>query len=373
SRLFYFFEETKTIHDAVRTNNVRELEQMVQRGASVNQVDHNDDKFTPLHWAAYSNSLAALINNNINLNVRDRRNQTALHVACAHGNSFVLHTLLRGGADINHKDINGWSAAYTSAYHGRLGCLQLLVKWGGKLDDVDNEGNIAAHLAAMEGHLPCLKFIVSVNRDIMATLGARNDQGDTPKSLAQQFYKEDCVNYLDALEWEKDNAEQAENLAFPAHVAAYNGDLDHVKLLVEQGVVNINERDERGATMAHKAAGQGHLTVLQWLLEMGAATDIATNSGETCKDVARRFGQLACLKVLGGDKNESNVDELRRGDSSNTKEARRSPKAEEKGRAKTKVEELEKMLDIAKKNYRQLGGRSEEDHERETVEQNAQK
>jgi ankyrin repeat domain-containing protein 42 len=84
-------------------------------------------------------------------------------MACAHGNSFVVHTLLRGGAvrfffsllrillsiynllfkDINHQDNNGWIPAFTAAYHGRLGCLQILVKWGAKLDDVDNEGNTA--------------------------------------------------------------------------------------------------------------------------------------------------------------------------------------------------------------------------------------
>jgi len=65
----------------------------------------------------------------------------------------------------------------------------------------------------MEGHLPCLKFIVSVNRDVTSILGARNDQGDTPKSLAEQFYKEDCCTYLDALEWEHDHPEQAESKA----------------------------------------------------------------------------------------------------------------------------------------------------------------
>jgi ankyrin repeat protein len=44
------------------------------------------------------------------MNTRDRRNQTCLHMACAHGNSFVVHTLLRGGTvrflhfyyEINH-------------------------------------------------------------------------------------------------------------------------------------------------------------------------------------------------------------------------------------------------------------------------------
>jgi ankyrin repeat protein len=34
----------------------------------------------------------------MNLNIRDHRQQTCLHVACAHGNSFAVHALLRGGA-----------------------------------------------------------------------------------------------------------------------------------------------------------------------------------------------------------------------------------------------------------------------------------
>jgi ankyrin repeat domain-containing protein 42 len=41
-------------------------------------------------------------------------------------------------------------------------------------------------------------------------------------------------------------------------VAAYNGDLDHIKLLVEQGVININERDDKGSTIAHKGK---HLSI----------------------------------------------------------------------------------------------------------------
>ena len=35
-------------------------------------------------------------------------------------------------------------------------------------------------------------------------------------------------------------------------MAAFNGDLDHIKLLIEQGVININERDDKGSTIAHK-------------------------------------------------------------------------------------------------------------------------
>jgi len=42
------------------------------------------------------------------------------------------------------------------------------------------------------------------------------------------------------------------DLAFPAHIAAYQGDLDHLKMLIDNGIVNINERDEKGSTPAHK-------------------------------------------------------------------------------------------------------------------------
>ena len=42
------------------------------------------------------------------------------------------------------------------------------------------------------------------------------------------------------------------DLAFPAHVAAYSGDLTHLRMLVDNGIVNVNERDDKGSTPLHK-------------------------------------------------------------------------------------------------------------------------
>ena len=42
------------------------------------------------------------------------------------------------------------------------------------------------------------------------------------------------------------------DLSYPAHLAAYSGDLEHLQSLVEKGVSNINEQDEKGSTPAHK-------------------------------------------------------------------------------------------------------------------------
>ncbi|CAL1542991.1 unnamed protein product [Lymnaea stagnalis] len=400
----------QSIHDAVRKSDVLHLELMVKNGASANEVEPKD-KFTPLHTACnagalecvhwllwhgadptvttprgwtpahiaairgFENCIEALANNGVSLSAKDSRGQTPLHLAAAHGHSFCLNTILRSGADVRVVDNMGWTPVHAAAYHGRLGCIQLLLKWGGVPDEVDNNGNTPAHLAAAEGNLPCLKFLVCNNGNAPSVLSARNDHGETPKDLAQQFYKDNILEYIKHIEDEQDNPEDGENLSFPAHVAAYNGDLDHVRMLVENGVININERDDKGATLAHKAAGQGHIHILQWLLEMGANMNITNQAGETPCDVARRFAQLACAKLLGGASSdeaeelvvglESEGEEEEEGDGVKRK-ARRSKKAQDnaKGRAKMKVDELEHLLDIAKKNYVQLGGSLEEDRKR---------
>lgn len=151
-------------------------------------------------------------------------------------------------------------------------------------------------------------------------------------------------------------------------MAAFNGDLDHIKLLVEQGVININERDDKGSTIAHKAAGQGHLHILQWLIENGADLKLANQAGETARDVARRFAQLACVKILDSEtlsddedfKNEAKVDLTFHGESGDGIQLSAQQKKDAKSRAKKRLEEIEKQLVIAKSNYLQLGGRLEE-------------
>jgi ankyrin repeat domain-containing protein 42 len=47
-----------------------------------------------------------------------------------------------------------------------------------------------------------------------------------------------------------------------------------------------------------KAAGQGHIHILQWLIENGADFKIGNLNGEIPRDVAKRFSQLAAVKLL---------------------------------------------------------------------------
>ncbi len=108
---------------------------------------------------------------------------------------------------------------------------------------------------------------------------------------------------------------------------------------------------------------------------MGASMELTSQSGETPKDVARRFAQLACLKILGGDADKSETGQRRHQNESATQGNRKklTPKEEERQRARTKLDDLQKQFDVAKKNYRQLGGHLEEDQQREIIEQDSLK
>lgn len=382
-----------SIHEAVHCGNVMELQAMVQSGAGINEID-SKFKFTPLHWASNYGSLEclhwllwhgasyaettpdgwtpahiaairgqdaciqALAVNGASLEAKDIRGSTPAHLAASHGNSYTLQSILRHGVEINSVDNIGWTPVHAAAFHGRLGCLQLLFRWGARLDEIDNSGNIPVHLATAEGHLPCVKFLVCSGASIDHSLNARNDQGETPLDLCRQMQKQDCLDYLNAVQYDLLHPEKEENLAFPAHAAAYNGDHSHLKMLIETGVVSVNERNDKGSTPAHKAAGNGHVEVLQWLIEQGADLTIVNSAGETPKDVARRFGRLACVSVLGGDSgNEDLIDE----GAQDLEPTEPQSKAEAKGRAKRKMDELKRLLDVAKMNYQQLGGKLEED------------
>lgn len=297
---------------------------------------------------------------------------------------------------------------HAASYHGRLGCVQILNKWGLQWDQTDNMGNNCAHLAAMEGHLAVFQFIVSISGSTTCVLESRNDNGESPKTLAAQFFKESVVDYINHIEHSNQGPIEEEvlnKLAFPAHAAAYRGDLKQLKAIIENGIVKVNERDEQNSTPLHKAAAQGHNEVVQWLVEFGANCTMTNDGGETPIDVAKRFGQLGVLYQLCPNADELELEALRRsrlalqqtaGDEDNRNERAdaqedvatdlledfsptlmdldlpfgdtegdaveltENQKTAARGRAHRRIRRLEKLLEMAQEDFRLLGGQPSE-------------
>nr|XP_045001628.1 ankyrin repeat domain-containing protein 42 isoform X3 [Jaculus jaculus] len=335
-----------SIRDAVQAGDVKQLSDIVVRGASINEVDVLH-KFSPLHWAAHSGSLEclhwllwhgaditqrtvrgwtaahiaairgqdacmqALIINGANLAAQDDRGCTPVHLAATHGHSFTLQTMLRSGVDPSLTDKREWKPVHYAAFHGRLGCLQLLVKWGCGIEDVDHNGNLPVHLAAMEGHLHCFKFLLSRMSSGTQALKAFNDNGENVLDLAQRFLKENILQFIQGVEYEGSNLEDQETLAFPGHVAAFKGDLEMLKKLVGDGVINFNERDDNGSTPMHKVRAYKKVVELRHLLEI-AESNYKHLGGITEEDVKQKKKQLESEKTIKELQGQLGYERLRR-------------------------------------------------------------
>jgi len=70
----------------------------------------------------------------------------------------------------------------------------------------------------------------------------------------------------------------------PLQVAAVRGDLDAIKILVEEGA-NLNSQGEHGYTPLHEAVEQNKPATVRLLLELGADATIRNDHGDLAVDI----------------------------------------------------------------------------------------
>ncbi|XP_046496040.1 ankyrin repeat domain-containing protein 66 isoform X3 [Equus quagga] len=83
----------------------------------------------------------------------------------------------------------------------------------------------------------------------------------------------------------------------PLHWAAINGHMEVMQILIEHGARPCLVTDV-GWTPAHFAAESGHLNVLKILHALHAAIDAPDFFGDTPKRIAEIYGQKACVAFL---------------------------------------------------------------------------
>jgi ankyrin repeat protein len=88
----------------------------------------------------------------------------------------------------------------------------------------------------------------------------------------------------------------------PIHYAAYNGDLEKVKEIIEMDPNEINVKDRLDFTPLHLASGKGHSEIVEFLLNHGADIESEMFDRETPLLVAARFaghdGKYETIKTL---------------------------------------------------------------------------
>lgn len=195
-----------------------------------------------------------------NLSKTDVYGRTALHYACMQstGSEHISALLLQHNAPVNVLDHNISSPLHYAIINGSLESVQLLLRYGAEINPKTEADYIPLSMACARGHFDIAKLLL--------------------ESGAKILYN-------------------AEGL-LPIHLVARAGHRGLCKLLFENHV-DIEARDKfSGWTPMFFAASEGHVQILQELIDCGGLIDIRDEDHHSPTYYAAWEGHKAALQVL---------------------------------------------------------------------------
>ncbi|XP_042474978.1 ankyrin repeat-containing protein At5g02620-like [Macadamia integrifolia] len=165
----------------------------------------------------------------------------------------------------------------------------------GKRDDTP------LHSAARAGNLPVVVEILTgtSEEELKELLLKQNQSGETALYVAAEngyvSVVEEMIKYYDIVS----ASIKARNGFDAFHIAAKQGDLEVMKVLLKALPELSMTVDLSNTTALHTAATQGHIEVVNFLLEQGSGlAAIARSNGKTTIHSAARNGHLEVVKAL---------------------------------------------------------------------------
>ncbi|KAK4691933.1 hypothetical protein P7C71_g5177, partial [Lecanoromycetidae sp. Uapishka_2] len=230
------------------------------------QVDQSKENWygSALHCAAEAGEVATilvLLENGLNVDIRDRHGHTSLHCAAAHGYSSATQALLDHGADVN--------AICNKSYTP----LRYAIAW--------------------EQPIEILRILLASG----AHTEIRDSDNITPLQDAVVWNTEDTVLIL--LEHRADVHAKYFHHRTPLHLAAERNHASIVQYLLDHGA-SIDAKAQDGATALYLAAEGGNKETVRVLLRNGADLESGDTEGFTPLDVARQRYDVAIVGLLIG-------------------------------------------------------------------------
>lgn len=232
-----------------------------------------------IHTIAWNNDIINFqnVNNPKNFDVKERKGNTALHLAAIKGNIECMQLLLEAGANINVKnDITGDTALHTAIRRSQRKAVELLLSFGADSTIFNLNGETPLYLAAKLASSELFDLFINrtsaefiKNHDwSLLSYAVQNAEEKVYDSLLKKCAK----NVI----FKKD-----ENENTLMHFAAGGISSDLIKRLIKDGLT-LDVCNKDGEYPLHIAATRGKSPIIQYILQetSGAHVRKKNNRGE---------------------------------------------------------------------------------------------
>lgn len=308
---------------AASSNCCKMVEYLLMKGAKINSYDGYS--LTPLSSAIVSGSVEATVllleRGADTLNVPNSLVSDACIVEDLETSLEMIETLVSFGVSIDSLDGSGRSAIFRCAEMGLYKTLEFLISTGADTGVRDTSDCSVLHIAAAHGSKRCIDYLISIG--FPCDIGSRKG---IPLSVAvcHNADSEVCSRLVSP------GTPGYKNETYGASMieASYRNRLDVVLLLLENGVSptvrgprsrtplmysrescitrallrkdrdSVDLVDEDGRTALFHASRDGHLEVVEFLLDRGADIDIKDSYGTSPIEAAVSNSWTPAVQLL---------------------------------------------------------------------------
>ncbi|PPL00330.1 Ankyrin repeat-containing protein [Parapedobacter indicus] len=202
------------------------------------------------------------------------------------GNGRAIDDLLNGNPSLSkQKTSHDISPLLLACYYNKPQIVKVLLK---HLDE------LTIHEAAAAAQLEQVQAMIEDHPDLIDVI---SDHGFTPLGLSTHFGNEDVVRYLLAKHADPNIQSQNGYNVYPLH-AAIGANFDGIaKMLIEAGA-EVNVLQTSRTSPLHLAAQNGNIDLIILLLENGARVEIKNDMGKTASDLAAEKRHVEIAEIL---------------------------------------------------------------------------
>lgn len=286
---------------AARDGKVEAVQFLIEKKASKNASDKYAQ--TALMLAALNRqvgTLKVLLDAGADKKATDGMQQNVLTYAAIGGNGEAVKAVLDAGVDINAKDRTGQTALMHAAFHGKFEAVRVLLEEGADTSIKGEDGKTALMIAAFKGHVAVARLFIQ-----------HGDNGVKELMLVRKLAQSTSVGAADrhAVNAAKTLLHAGADGVTALLELALQHSKRRLKCLIEADA--DKSKDAQGKTALIRAvemaaaSGSGSkkgLQVLKALLDAGADTEIADDTGKTARmyaeELATRFGKDEALRAF---------------------------------------------------------------------------